>query len=367
VTNDDLRSLGEMLRQARESQAYSLEEVEAQTRIRVKYLQALENGDFSVLPSATHAKGFLRNYAQFLHLDANAVVAQFGDLIGEQSGPVTTVTAPPSPQVPSPAAPSPTPAPPRPYPAPPPQGEAAPPYPGIPQPQPSPYPARQSTHVGPGQRVGPSMPSGLSAPPAAQPIVAEPQQPTRPTRIWRSPIFTLVVLVAGFAAIIWWATSKLSTISVEDIMPTEQGSRLLEEFAASATVEPSPTFKPTSTEAPFAGPQVFERVLLTIAVKQRTWTRIVVDGETVFEGQAMPGTVLQYEGRQSILVRTGNGAGLNVTYNGQDLGPLGERGRVVERIFTVSGQITPTPTSTVTTTPTQVPTATPRTTRGSGE
>ena len=63
MAEDDLHTLGAMLRQARESQALSLEEVEAQTRIRVKYLQALETGDFSVLPSITHARGFLRQMA----------------------------------------------------------------------------------------------------------------------------------------------------------------------------------------------------------------------------------------------------------------------------------------------------------------
>jgi cytoskeletal protein RodZ len=76
MTNGDLQSLGAMLRQAREQRALTFDEVETQTRIRVKFLQALESGDLSLLPSLAHARGFLRNYAQFLHLDANAIIAQ---------------------------------------------------------------------------------------------------------------------------------------------------------------------------------------------------------------------------------------------------------------------------------------------------
>src|SRR5574341_54293 len=85
-------ALGALLRQTRESRALSLEEAEEQTRIRVKFLQALESGDLSLLPSITHARGFLRNYAQFLRLDADAIVAHFGELTGSASGGVTTYT-----------------------------------------------------------------------------------------------------------------------------------------------------------------------------------------------------------------------------------------------------------------------------------
>src|SRR6185369_11136944 len=90
------QSLGQVLRHAREARALALDEVEMQTRIRVKYLQALESGDLSVLPSAAHARGFLRNYAQFLQLDTNTLLTEFNSLTGEGVAPVTTITAPPS-------------------------------------------------------------------------------------------------------------------------------------------------------------------------------------------------------------------------------------------------------------------------------
>ncbi|NDJ52387.1 MAG: helix-turn-helix domain-containing protein, partial [Chloroflexi bacterium] len=71
------QSIGQLLRQAREERALTLDEAAMQTRIRLKYLEALEAGDFSELPSLTHAKGFLRNYARYLHLDVSALMGQF--------------------------------------------------------------------------------------------------------------------------------------------------------------------------------------------------------------------------------------------------------------------------------------------------
>src|SRR5690606_28427932 len=86
-----------MLREAREAQGLSLEEVEAQTRIRVKFLEALEEADLSLLPSALHAKGFLRSYAQFLRLDVRTIIAQFNAATGASPPPVTELTAEPAP------------------------------------------------------------------------------------------------------------------------------------------------------------------------------------------------------------------------------------------------------------------------------
>jgi len=55
-------------------QQLELSEVERATRIRAKYLKALEDEGFDVLPAAAYAKGFLRTYADFLGLDAQRFV-----------------------------------------------------------------------------------------------------------------------------------------------------------------------------------------------------------------------------------------------------------------------------------------------------
>src|SRR6266566_3922502 len=69
--------IGNVLRAARERQGIELAEVERETRIRARYLAALESEQFEVLPARAYAKGFLRVYANFLGLDGRLIVAEF--------------------------------------------------------------------------------------------------------------------------------------------------------------------------------------------------------------------------------------------------------------------------------------------------
>ena len=65
--------IGEVLKQARARAGLDIRAVEEQTKIRVKYLRALEDEEWDALPSAAYAKGFLRTYAQLLGLDGEAL------------------------------------------------------------------------------------------------------------------------------------------------------------------------------------------------------------------------------------------------------------------------------------------------------
>ena len=68
--------IGQRLRQAREAKELSLADVEAQTRIRQRYLSALESGDWDELPNPVAARGFLRTYATFLGLDPDEFLTE---------------------------------------------------------------------------------------------------------------------------------------------------------------------------------------------------------------------------------------------------------------------------------------------------
>ena len=67
---------GEQLRAAREARGLTLEDVERATRIRAKYLAALENDDVQTIASPAQARGFLKNYAEHLGLNSADVLAQ---------------------------------------------------------------------------------------------------------------------------------------------------------------------------------------------------------------------------------------------------------------------------------------------------
>ena len=69
--------LGEVLRTAREAKGVDLDRVERDTKIRVRYLSALERGEYRELPGAVYTKGFLRNYGAYLGLDPEYLIDLF--------------------------------------------------------------------------------------------------------------------------------------------------------------------------------------------------------------------------------------------------------------------------------------------------
>jgi cytoskeletal protein RodZ len=72
-----MKSVGSILHETRRAKGISLEEVEKSTRIRRKFLEAIESDDYTVIPSLAYAKGFVKNYSEFLGLDSNMTLAFF--------------------------------------------------------------------------------------------------------------------------------------------------------------------------------------------------------------------------------------------------------------------------------------------------
>src|SRR5215216_1726798 len=70
-------SIGETLREARMRQRLDIADVEMRTKIRAKYLRALENEEFGMLPGPTFVKTFLRTYAEMLGLDPHVLVEEY--------------------------------------------------------------------------------------------------------------------------------------------------------------------------------------------------------------------------------------------------------------------------------------------------
>jgi cytoskeletal protein RodZ len=71
------QQIGDTLREARMRQKIDITEIEAKTKIRAKYLRAMENEEFDLLPGSTFAKSFLRTYADALGLDAHRLVEEY--------------------------------------------------------------------------------------------------------------------------------------------------------------------------------------------------------------------------------------------------------------------------------------------------
>jgi cytoskeleton protein RodZ len=85
--------IGNSLREARLRQGLEFPEIEQRTKIRSKYLRALEEEQFDLLPGQTYVKGFLRSYAEYLGLDGQLYVDEFNSryVTGEEEPPIRPV------------------------------------------------------------------------------------------------------------------------------------------------------------------------------------------------------------------------------------------------------------------------------------
>lgn len=88
--------IGSKLRLAREARGISLEQAENETKIRKKYLEALERDDFDVLPGWFYVRSFLRTYARYLGLDAEELLQHLNECVPGGVPPVEPQAAAPS-------------------------------------------------------------------------------------------------------------------------------------------------------------------------------------------------------------------------------------------------------------------------------
>lgn len=73
----EMRTVGQILKETRETKLYTLEEIEKHTKIRLELLQALEADQYEKLPPPTFVQGFIKNYGKFLNLDTEKLLAIF--------------------------------------------------------------------------------------------------------------------------------------------------------------------------------------------------------------------------------------------------------------------------------------------------
>jgi cytoskeleton protein RodZ len=94
--------IGTSLREARLRQGLDFPELEQATKIRGKYLRALEDEQFDLLPAQTYVKGFLRSYAEYLGLDGQLYVDEYNSryVVGEDDAPFRARRTPSGPRSP---------------------------------------------------------------------------------------------------------------------------------------------------------------------------------------------------------------------------------------------------------------------------
>jgi cytoskeleton protein RodZ len=321
--------LGQLLREAREQKGVSLEQVEEATRIRQKFLQALEEGDYGALPAETYVKGFLRTYATYLGLDPEEVMAIYE---GRQD-----------------------------------EGQAAVPQPGFFQPMDISMAA--PPWLTPDLVIGALLIAVLLA--FGSWAVWHYLPPTVKTQLsfWRamatttatpSPTATtFVVPPSATPTIAPTVTPTTIPTATPTEMPTATPTPLptvaiaVEPTSTSTSVPPAtptsaPTNTPTSVSTDTPTPRVPAGVEVELRIVEYAWLRVIVDGEDAFVGSLEAGATRTFSGRESVVLRCGNAGGVEATVNGELLGLLGERGQVVDMEWFAEGvsptPVTPTPT-----------------------
>lgn len=79
-----MKEIGEYLRKTREEKNISLKDVQESTKISMRYLEAIDRGDFNGIPGEVYRKGFIANYATAIGLDAQDVLKRYHQIQSEQ-------------------------------------------------------------------------------------------------------------------------------------------------------------------------------------------------------------------------------------------------------------------------------------------
>ncbi len=89
--------------------------------------------------------------------------------------------------------------------------------------------------------------------------------------------------------------------------------------------------------SPVNNPSANERIHLKLAATERTWVTVSADGKPAYTGILEAAQVKTLDGEGSAKLRTGNAGGVNITFNGKDLGAIGPRGKIRTVVFSKTG------------------------------
>ena len=306
--------IGMQLRERRELISLTFDEVERHTKLRAAFVKALEEGAFDKLPSPVQTRGMLANYATFLDLDVDTILLRFADGLQARRHEKYAET--------------------------------------------------------PREKIQTEVVTSI---------------PLFRSFIAGDLIFGLAMIAVLIALAIWGVgrvvnskekkNAEATAPSIVDVLGSTPLPTTTFIFVEDNSLTMTVTTDPLITvDAPTPG--VSANVTLSIFAVERAFARISADGEVVFEGRFAPGETKVFEAENQVAVLTGNASALRITYNGRDLGLMGNFGEVVSRVYLITGvvaptaTISPTPTNTlpatITSTPTLTPTLTPTVTPPDG-
>ncbi|MBQ1875161.1 MAG: DUF4115 domain-containing protein [Selenomonas sp.] len=276
---------GDALRQEREKQNLTIKDIEKGTSIRALYIESIEKGEFDKLPGEAYTKGFIRSYANFLKLDANALVKQYMQennpekLAAQEQVKADEEKARAAQQT----------------------VEREAPQPRQPAPQPrQPAPRRK-------QSYGSSFSTG-----------ADFEQRVNAAHRRQNMLLALVVVIVVGAGAFFLLSSDDQQAPAPQAPKTQQAAK------------PAP-----QEQAPAAAPEKkSEGVEVRAEFSNRCWTSVKADGKTIYEGTIEKGKSMEWKADDKMVITFGDAGAASVTVNGKDMGKVGKTGQVEEKTFT---------------------------------
>ena len=266
--------LGDALRREREKQGLTVKDIENETSIRSVYITAIEKGDYDSLPGDVYTKGFIRNYARALNMDSESLLQQFNSERNIET-PIQPVDQMSKPNY----------------------------YEDVPQ---------RTVTVKSSNRDVYRSDHGTNLFSSGDDY----RERTEEKSGSRAFLIFLAVLAVFLGGVYYAFSDTPSKPANKPAVKTEQVKK-----------ENTKT-----TEKPVA--KTYDSVDVVAKCDDVCWVSVTVDGKNVFEGMMEKGKEMSWKGKDRVVVTAGNAGAMELIWNGNSLGKLGNKGQVVERVMT---------------------------------
>lgn len=256
-------AFGDNLRRERELRGVTLAEISESTKISKRWLQALEDEEFELLPGGVFNRGFVRAYAHFLGLNEDQAVADYVVASNEQQPPEDR------------------------------------------------FPLE---------------------------IHEKPDAPKlKPRRSFVPLLMAVVAVVLAVGGWTFWmkhkSASQSGSVAQENSAPASQPSQTPEIAPANSSMQQNAASEAKTQTIQDAGGSFS----VVIKATKSSWISIAVDGKTIWEGTLDADDEREVTASKQLVLKTGNAAGTEVSYNGKTIGALGKDNEVRILTFNTAG------------------------------
>jgi cytoskeletal protein RodZ len=269
-------AFGDRLRREREMRGITLDEITESTKISRRHLEALEGEHFDQLPGGVFNKGFVRAYARFLGIDGDQAVADYAAASNEQPEPEDK------------------------------------------------FPLE---------------------------IHEQPDRDLNPRRSYLPLAFAIAALVGVLVGYAFWLKSRPHTNesaagSAQQAPSAAATEPLVKDSTPVAPAAPSAS-EATAAASPSqpaqAAPEKHAKAekvfVVQVKAKEDSWVSIVADGKSVMERVLTAEKKKKIKAGKTVVLRTGNAGGIEVTFNGVSLGSLGNENEPRTLTFNANGLV----------------------------